>query len=532
MRQLLALSLLLAPLASSAAQSADAPARAELPRVTVDTKYPTGGRSVRVRAGANLQAALDAARPGDVLLLAPGATYVGNFRLRAKSPFVGGWIVVRTDVPDASLGAAGKRKTPTRADALKLARILSPNYDPAIGTDAGAHHWRLTGVEISATPETKLMNMLVRFGELGREQRTVDAMPHDLVVDRSWVHGTPTLEVRRCIALNSGATAVIDSWLGDCHSRAGDSQALVSYNGSGPFRIENNHLEAGHEVIMFGGADPSIRDLVPSDIEIRGNHITRPLAWKGKWQVKNLLETKNVRRMLVEGNVFENNWADAQDGFAFVIKAENQDGTAPWTTASDVIIRDNYIKGTGSVFNLSGAGSSSNTIVRGARFLITNNLVEAVNTGPYKGDGKAFQILGGLSDLVITHNTVINQNANSATVVFDGPPARRMVMHSNVLGAGGYGVKGSDAAVGRGTLAKFAPGGTFERNVLVGADCSSYPTGTACPDRMTNVGFVNALGGDFRAGPGALKNRGLDGGDIGADIAKVEAATRGAVVAP
>jgi hypothetical protein len=72
----------------------------------------------------------------------------------------------------------------------------------------------------------------------------------------------------------------------------------------------------------------------------------------------------------------------------------------------------------------------------------------------------------------------------------------------------------------------------FERNVMVGADCSAYPSGTACPDRMTNVGFVNALGGDFRAGAGALKNRGLDGGDVGADIARVEAATRGAVVAP
>jgi len=530
MRRLLALSLL-APLAVSAAQSAGTPAKAELPRATVDTKYPTGGRAVRVRDGANLQAALDAARPGDVLLLAPGATFVGNYRLRNKGSG-SGWIVVRTDVSDASLGAPGKRMTPTRAGALQLARILSPNYDPAIGTDAGAHHWRLTGVEISATPEAKQMNMLVRFGDLGDAQRTLDVMPHHLVVDRSFVHASPTLEVRRCIALNSGTTAVIDSWLGDCHSRQGDSQALVSYNGTGPFRIENNHLEAGHEVIMFGGADPSIRDLVPSDIEIRGNHVTRPLAWKGKWQVKNLLETKNVRRMLVEGNVFENNWKDAQDGFAFVIKAENQSGGAPWTTASDVIIRDNLIKGTGSVFNLSGTGSQPTKNVPGARFLITNNLVLSVNTGPFSGDGKAFQVLGGLSDLVVTHNTVINQNANAATVVFDGPPATRLIMHSNVLGAGQYGVHGSDAGVGRGTLAKYAPGGVFERNVMVGADCSVYPSGTACPDRMTNVGFVNALGGDFRANAGALKNRGLDGGDVGADIARVEAATRGAVVAP
>jgi hypothetical protein len=538
MRPLFALTLLLAPLASSAAQSADRTGKAtpaEMPRATVTTTYPSGGRAVRVAAGANLQAALDAARPGDVLLLAPGATYVGNFHLREKTAaaggVAGGWIVVRTDVTDAALGAPGSRMTPSRAASLRLARIESPAYDAAIGTDPGAHHWRLTGVEIGATPQTKVMNMLVRFGELGAQQRTLAMMPHHLVVDRSYVHGSPTLEVRRCIALNSGTTAVVDSWLGECHSNQGDSQALVSYNGTGPFRIENNHLEAGHEVVVFGGADPSIRDLVPSDIVVRGNHITRPVAWKGKWQVKNLLETKSVRRLLVEGNVFENNWQDAQDGFAFVLKSENP-GNTPWSESSDVTIRDNYIKGTGSVFNLSAAGSNGAQIVPAARFLITNNLVEAVNTGPYGGDGKVFQILSGLSDLVITHNTVINQNSNLAAVVFDGPPSRGFVMHSNVLGAGQYGVKGGGAGIGRGTLAKYAPGGVFDRNVLVGGDCSAYPSGTACPDRMTNVGFVNALGGDFRAGAGALKNRGLDGGDVGADIARVQAATRGAVVAP
>jgi hypothetical protein len=534
----LALALVLAPLAPAAPQAlaATKPVDAERPRVIVNTTYPGGGRAVRVSANANLQSALDAARPGDVLLLAPGATYVGNFRLRDKGAGngapAGGWIVVRTDVPDASLGAAGTRMTPSRAASLRLARVLSPNYDPAIGTDVGTHHWRFTGLDISATPQAKIMNMLVRFGESGDDQRTLAQMPHHLVVDRSYVHGTPTLEVRRCIALNSGTTAVIDSWLGDCHSNQGDSQAIIGYNGAGPFKIVNNHLEAGHEVVMFGGADPTIKGLVPSDIEVRGNHITRPLAWKKKWQVKNLFEVKNVQRLLVEGNVFENNWADAQDGFAFVIKAENQSGFAPWTTAQDVIIRDNLVRGTGSGFNLSAKGSTGAPNVPGARFVVTNNLVESVNTGPFTGEGKAFQILNGPADVVITHNTVINQNAGGSTVVFEGPPARRFVMHSNVFGGGQYGVHGTDAGPGRSTLTRFVPGGVFDRNVIVGGDCSLYPSGTACPDRMTSVGFVSALNGDFRAGPGALKGRGLDGGDIGADIARVQAATRGAIVAP
>ena len=201
--------------------------------------------------------------------------------------------------------------------------------------------------------------------------------------------------------------------------------------------------------------------------------------------MKNLLETKSVRRLLVEGNVFENNWQDAQDGFAFVLKSENpgqhamvgRRATSPSATTTS--------RGRGACSTSPPPAAIDAQIVPAARFLITNNLVEAVNTGPFGGDGKVFQILSGLSDLVITHNTVINQNSNLATVVFDGPPARGFVMHSNVLGAGQYGIKGGGAGVGRATLAKYAPGGVFERNVLVGADCSAYPSGTACPDRMT-----------------------------------------------
>jgi hypothetical protein len=535
----LALALLAAPPLAGAQRPANrgGAAPAELPRQTVAAAYPSGGRAVRVAADGDLQRALDAARPGDVLLLPPGATYVGNFRLRDKGDVprnapAGGWIVIRTDVADAALGAPGTRMTPSRAAKLRLARILTPAYDPAIRTEPGTHHWRFTGVEIGATDDAPPINMLVRFGDSGDPQRTPASVPRDLAIDRSYVHGSPKLDLRRCLLLNSASTAVIDSWFADCHSNKGDSQAILSYNGPGPFLIENNHLEAGHEVIMFGGGDPSIDGLVPSDIVIRRNHITRPLAWRKRWQVKNLFEVKNVRRLLVEGNVLENNWSDAQTGFAFVLKGENQSGRAPWTTASDITIRDNYIRNTGSVFNLSGHGSNGHASVPSARFVIANNLVEGVNVGPYTGQGMAFQLLSELSDVTIAHNTIINQRVASAGVMFDGQPARRLVMHSNVFGAGPYGVKGSGAGTGKATLARYAPGAVFERNVVVGGGCGAYPMGTACPDRMTSVGFVNAFEGDFRAGPGALKGRALDGSDIGADIDRVRAATRGAVVAP
>ena len=61
---------------------------------------------------------------------------------------------------------------------------------------------------------------------------------------------------------------------------AADSQAIAGWNGSGPFKIENNYLEAAGENVMFGGADPKIPQLVPSDIEFRYNHCAKPVSWQ------------------------------------------------------------------------------------------------------------------------------------------------------------------------------------------------------------------------------------------------------------
>src|SRR6266700_6564662 len=119
----------------------------------------------------------------------------------------------------------------------------------------------------------------------------------------------------------------------------------MGWNGAGPFKIGNNYLEATGENVMFGGADPSIRNLVPSDIEIRHNHFFKPTSWRNVWAaVKNLFELKNAQRVFVEGNVFENNWAAAQAGWAVQFTVRNQDGRAPWSTIEDVTFRKNIVR--------------------------------------------------------------------------------------------------------------------------------------------------------------------------------------------
>src|SRR3989442_8989529 len=58
----------------------------ELPRVFLDTTYspPTRGKLIRVKAGGDLQAALHASQPGDVIELQAGATFTGTFILPRK----------------------------------------------------------------------------------------------------------------------------------------------------------------------------------------------------------------------------------------------------------------------------------------------------------------------------------------------------------------------------------------------------------------------------------------------------------------
>jgi hypothetical protein len=228
--------------------------------VYVSTAVPAPtGRTWAVAAGQDLQAALDAAQPGDVVVLAAGATFVGNFVLPAKSG--SGWVTVRTGAPDANLPPAGTRLTPRYAP--QLPKLLTHNAAPALATAPGARRWRLLGLEIGATPANTMTFAIVALGEGATLLQTSAAqLPSELVLERVYIHGHPRLSVRRCVGLNSATTAIVDSYVDECHSNGGDSQAIYGWNGPGPFKIVNNYLAGGHEVLGFGGPTPGIAGLI------------------------------------------------------------------------------------------------------------------------------------------------------------------------------------------------------------------------------------------------------------------------------
>ena len=462
-----------------------------------------------VPAGGDLQAAINAAAPGDTITLEPGATYVGNFVLPAKDGDQ--FITIRSSAPDADLPAADVRITPAAAPLLP--KLRAPNTMAVLRTAPGAHHYRLQFLEIYTNVSGA--STILALGDGSTAQNTLASVPYALVVDRVYLHGDPTYGGKRGIGLNSGATTIVNSYISDIKAVGQDSQAIGGWNGPGPYTISNNYLEGAGENVMFGGADPAIPNLVPSDITFTHNHVAKPLSWRGSsWTIKNLFELKSAQRVVIDRNLFENNWAAAQTGSAILLKSVNQDGQAPWSVVQDVQFTNNIVRNVSSAVNILGRDWRY-TAIEANNIVVRNNLFANVSASAFGGVGRLLLINGG-SQITFDHNTVINDGLS--TVFADGNPVQGFVFTDNVLLDNGLGVKASGFGEGNATLAAFFPGAVVTGNIVANANASMYPAANSYPF-LADVGFADYNGGDYRLTTSSpFKGSGADGADPGVNF--------------
>jgi hypothetical protein len=411
-----------------------------------------------------------------------------------------------------------------------MPKIVSPNSNPALSTEPGAHHYRFIGIEFTATASVKTIYAIVAFGG---DQASEGDTPNNLILDRCYVHGLPRLQSSRGVLLNSGSSAVIDSHISEIHGEGYDSQAVLGYNGPGPFKIVNNFLEGAAENIMFGGADPKIRDLVPSDIEIRGNHLFKPLSWRPgdpsyagvKWTLKNLLELKNAQRVLIEGNLLENNV-----GPALVLTPRNQEGTAPWSVVQDVLFRSNIVKNAGSGF-VGQTTDDERPSQPMKRIAVVNNLMVVSRSFFGMTSGPR----GVLEDLLIDHNTALPSTYSTYHFEAGTEPALiRFRLTNNLAGFGSYGVQFAKADEG---LAKLAPGYIIAKNALAsvgdaGDGQGPIRNGPFEINQKLYTSYPNAEAAGITPNgtltpKSPLRRAGTDGKDIGVDFTELQRAMAG-----
>jgi hypothetical protein len=504
----------------------------EPPRVRVETEPITApGRTIQVSAGGSLQAALDEARPGDVVRLQAGSVFLGPFRLRRKTGE--GWILVRSSASDQDLPSYGQRSGPRWSGQMPR---LQSTAEAVLVAEPGAHHYRFFGIEMSPSPDTFLHNVVL----LGSTEDSAALVPHHIIFDRCYIHGDPKKGSRRGIALNSAHTAVIDSWLSDFKEEGGDSQAIAGWNGPGPFRIEGNHLEAAGENILFGGAVPAIADLVPADVEIRRNHLFKPLAWRQgdpdyagtAWTIKNLFELKNAKRVLVEDNLLENNWVQAQGGFAILLTVRTEVDAARWAVVEDVTFRNNVVRRVAAGLNILGIDDTSpGGNGRTRNVLIAGNLFEEIGPRGWDASGILFQILNGAAGITIEHNTAFQQGS---ILVADMAPSRGLVFRNNIAKHNEYGVFGGGMGSGLAAIAHYFPDAVFAGNIIAGTPAGvRYPPGNRHPASLADVGFVDLAALKLRlATSSKYKRAGTDDRDPGADIDALTTALRCAGTEP
>jgi hypothetical protein len=548
--------------AAVATGSFDGPA--ELPRVYIDSSMaatPAPGSTISVNAGGDLQAALDSAQCGDTIALQAGASFSGYFIVPAKSCDDAHWIIVRTDAPDSALPPEGSRINPCYAGVASLpgrpafscpsvnnvmAKIVFEGIgDQPLGIANGANHYRFLGLEITRTSPGQVIYDLV----------SMQGTAAYLVFDRDWLHGTAHDETTRGIGL-SGSTyvSVVDSYFSDFHCVAltgacGDSQAIsggLGNNPMGPYKIVDNYLEASGENLMFGGGEAT---QVPQDIEIRLNHLYKPMIWmRGQagfvggsngnpFIVKNHIELKNGVRMLFEGNVLENTWGGfTQAGNTILLTPKNQGGNCAVCTVHDITIRYSTTSHMGGGIVIGDGASDSGALSAGAwNESIHDVVIDDVDATAYNGYGHLLQETNAnpqtpIHDVVINHITGLTTGSYGMLVVgadATNPKMANFSWTNNILAAG----SGLLSTGGGSANCASAPGGAtaifgncfqpyaFNHNVLIAA-YGNWPAGNFEPPSAASVGFVDLAQGNYQLQPSSpYKAAGSDGMDLGADVA-------------
>jgi hypothetical protein len=398
----------------------------QLPQTYIDTTFnPPTGTTWPAHTAAAFQSALNSASPGDTIVLDAGVVYTGNFNFPAKSNPSGQWIYIEGTAL-SSLPAQGTRVKPASNAAL-MPKIVTPNGLAAFTLPSGANHVRLTGLEIysasnygcnpNGTPPENCWSYQLIFANPLPGQAMVDS----ITVDRCYLHGSPTQDVKQGIEANGSNFAVVDSFISDIHLGQSDSQAIVAFYTPGPIKIVNNFLSATTENVMFGGAGGATNPYVPSDIEFRNNHLYKPLTWAAvgvtippnpRWTEKDNLEFKSAQRVLVDSNILENTWVSGQTGYSvlFTVRTNSSGNIA---VVNDITFSNNILKNVNLGFAVASYDDSClppacTNVGESLRVKIYNNLILFRNPSSIGGTNNFGVLIGqGVTDFVLQHNTFV-----------------------------------------------------------------------------------------------------------------------------
>lgn len=370
---------------------------------------PPSGDTIPVAAGTPLQPVIDAAPAGSILALAVGS-YPGSLHLR--QPIT---LQPQATVPEGRATKAGNG-----------VEIIGSTDEDAVTIDGG---------------DVTLLGVTVRTTHQSRQ--VVAFTGTDAVLDRCTLLGDPGFGAHRGAMLNGAGVVVSQCYVADIFDVGRDTQAISGWDGCRDVSIDDCYLEGAGETIMFGGADSTSPDRMPTNIRVTNSTLTKNPEWVARGiQVKNALELKCAIDFEMENCILEyGGTAEGQGAYLILLSTRNQDGTAPWTTIQHVKIRNCHARHAGAGIKILGRDDGQESVVM-QDVVLDEIMFSDIDAATYGGDSRGITIMGAPDALTIQNVTIEAVNLGSTMYLIPEPLLpTNLVLRNLKLPESDYGMK-------------------------------------------------------------------------------------------
>lgn len=460
------------------------------------------------------------------------------------------------------LRGVNERVHPGDAGVVTLTRALTANSPGPLGgsamLDCGASGgvysnrcsgWRFIGIEFRTHPsQLHIQFQLLDIGSINSGQNAVSKIPQNIIFDRCIINGGEFCENKFGLMLAARRSAVRNCYIYNFWARNlhwDDVAALCSWNTDGGNLIENNYLDSSGENWFIGGGGQNVQTN-NEDWVFRRNHCRKnytlyhsksfddvtgaPLDDSQKCVIKNLGETKQCNRLVIEDNVFEYSFMEAtagQGAAAHVYKLTDYGSPNHDPLSGNILFRGNRTNGAAILLSLIG-NQPFTTVEPGMyqrEIHILDNVFENYATPPYyySATSPCIILMGASASaphgaLSWDHNTVVTEVANpNASGSFykvgtnQANSVERLDITRSVLHWGQYGIVAAGLG-GTAALNATCTAWAVDDNLIlkqVGGSTSNHPPGTPANTYVANLTDLYEAS-DIAAGVWKLK-AGLSG---------------------
>jgi len=402
-----------------------------------------------------------------------------------------------------------------------------------------ADYYRFVGIKIHTDPDDAGITTGTHMFKIYSTSTLADQSDH-WVIDRCWFKSEYGKALRGLVA--GGPYFYVTGCEFYVPYKTGyDGQGIWAYNSPGPCTVEDCTIAAGSMGIMWGGADPASEANCPSDWTMRRIWFVKDDQWYQDeyvdftyyYNIKNHIEVKAIKRLLIEDCVLDRFWLDAQSN-PVLFKSVNQSGGSLAPGISEDITFRNCI-----VYNCTGcialAASPEEPVIRELQRVAIQNVLwlKSENLSDYGAYLYGMRFLSDsdsdMKDIYVDHVSVT------------GVPTTQTINYS-----GGADLNGADVQMtntlfaGSSTYGLFmSEDGTGERFIikqtLVVGDNDAAIDNDGVTYQSTNAGiWPNYASQDYETLSAAVTGKGVnpdtliaDLSDLGCDFDVLRAKTNG-----